>query len=196
MRKLLLAAALGGAFVMGGDPALAESCTLEALIASASAKILAGMLLALIGLTVTASMFVVRKWLWRYLGVHATDRLRRFGSIGLILATFGIASAARSGDATWVVQQFPEFWFQLAFVAGVALLGAIAVRAIADVIFGRDSKWGRRVRYGGSGMAAVCLAGVLLVQGAVLIRLDEKLASIQQFKEIGSIQRIVQIFKR
>ena len=76
------------------------------------------------------------------------------------------------------------------------MLGAIAVRAIADVIWGRASKWGRRIRYGGSGIAALGVASVLIVQGAVFFHLDEKINSIPRLKEISSIQRIVQIFSR
>jgi len=195
LEKLLLATAVGGAFDLGG-PALADSCTIDALVASAGAKMLAGIALALSGLTVTASMFVVRKWLWRYLGLHATDRLRRFGSIGLLLATLGIAGAAYSADITGIARQVPEPWLRIGIAAGAALLGAIAVRAIADVIWGRASKWGRRIRYGGSGIAALGVASVLIVQGAVFFHLDEKINSIPRLKEISSIQRIVQIFSR
>jgi small neutral amino acid transporter SnatA (MarC family) len=86
----LLATAAVGVSVPGG-PALADPCTIDALVASASVKVVAGLALALSGLTVTASMFIVRKWLWRYLGVHASDLLRRFGSLGLLLAVLGIA---------------------------------------------------------------------------------------------------------
>jgi len=204
LHKFLPATAVAGVLVLGG-PALADAFAIDVLAAalsakmlaaSSSAKMLAGMALALSGLTVTASMFIVRKWLWRYLGVHATDRLRRFGSIGLILASLGIAGAARSGDNAWIAQQVPEPWLRIGVAAGAALLGAIALRAIADVVWGRNSKWGRRIRSGGSGIAALGLASVLLVQGAVLLRLDEKIGAIHRLTEIGSIQRIVQIFSR
>jgi hypothetical protein len=195
LHKLLPATVVAAVFVVGG-PALAEPCTIDVLVDASSVKLLAGVALALSGLTVTASMFIVRKWLWRYLGVHATDRLRRFGSIGLLLASLGIASAAWSGDNSWTVQQVPEPWLRIGVAAAAALLGAIALRAIADVVWGRVSKWGRRVRYGGSGIAALGLASVLLVQGAALLHLDEEIGSIHRLKEIGSIHRIVQIFSR
>jgi hypothetical protein len=68
--------------------------------------------------------------------------------------------------------------------------------AIADLIWGRNSLWGRRVRIVGSGLAALGLASVLLVQAAAAFHLDEKLGSIPRLKEIGSIQRFVQIFSR
>jgi hypothetical protein len=70
------------------------------------------------------------------------------------------------------------------------------LHAAADVIWGRDSTWGRRIRYAGSGVAALGIAGILLVQASTLFRLDEKLASVHRLKEISSIQRIVQIFNR
>jgi hypothetical protein len=195
LHKYLVAAAAGAGSVLG-DPALAEPCTIDALVGASSASVMAGMALALSGLTVTASMFVVRKWLWRYLGVYANDRLRRFGSIGLILAVLGIAGAAWSADATPIAPQIPEPWLRIGVAAAAALLGAIAVRAMADVIWGRDSRWGWRVRHGGSGIAALGLASVLLVQGVAVFHLDEKLGSIPRLKEIGSIHRIVQIFSR
>lgn|GEM_PF-5427137 len=195
MHKFLPATAVVGVFVLGG-PALADPCTIDVLVSSASVKLLAGLALALSGLTVTASMFIVRKWLWRYLGVHASDLLRRFGSVGLLLAALGIAGAARTGDTTWITQQVPEPWLRIGIAAGAALLGAIALRAIADVIWGRDSKWGRRVRYGGSGLAALGLASVLLVQAATVFPFEETMGSIQRLKEIGPIQRIVQMFRR
>ena len=195
LHKFLLATAVVGVSVLGG-PALADPCTIDVLAASSSAKMLAGLALALSGLTVTASMFIVRKWLWRYLGVHASDLLRRFGSIGLLLAALGIAGAARTGDTTWITQQVPEPWLRIGVAAGAALLGAIALRAIADVIWGRDSKWGRRVRYGGSGLAALGLASVLIVQAATVFPFEETVSSIQRLKEIGPIQRIVQMFRR
>jgi hypothetical protein len=195
LHKFLPATAVVGVFVLGG-PALAEPCTIDVLAASASAKLLAGMALAVSGLTVTASMFIVRKWLWRYLGVHASDLLRRFGSIGLLLATLGIAGAARSADNSWIAQQVPEPWLRIGVAAGAALLGAIALRAIADVIWGRESKWGRRVRYGGSVLAALGLASVLIVQAATVFPFEETVGSIQRLKEIGPIQRIVQMFRR
>jgi hypothetical protein len=195
LHKFLPATAVVGVFVLGG-PALADPCTIDVLVASASIKLLAGLALALSGLTVTASMFIVRKWLWRYLGVHASDLLRRFGSVGLLLAALGIAGAARTGDTTWITQQVPEPWLRIGIAAGAALLGAIALRAIADVIWGRDSKWGRRVRYGGSGLAALGLASVLLVQAATVFPFEETVGSIQRLKDIGPIQRIVQMFRR
>lgn len=195
LHKFLPATAVVGVFVLGG-PALADPCTIDVLVASASVKLLAGLALALSGLTVTASMFIVRKWLWRYLGVHASDLLRRFGSIGLLLAALGIAGAARTGDTTWITQQVPEPWLRIGVAAGAALLGAIALRAIADVVWGRNSKWGRRVRYGGSGLAALGLASVLIVQAATVFPFEETVGSIQRLKEIGPIQRIVQIFRR
>jgi hypothetical protein len=195
LHKFLPATAVVGVFVLGG-PALADPCTIDVLVASASVKLLAGLALALSGLTVTASMFIVRKWLWRYLGVHASDLLRRFGSVGLLLAALGIAGAARTGDTTWITQQVPEPWLRIGIAAGAALLGAIALRAIADVIWGRDSKWGRRVRYGGSGLAALGLASVLLVQVATVFPFEETMGSIQRLKDIGPIQRIVQMFRR
>jgi hypothetical protein len=195
LHKFLLVVAVGS-WVALSSPALAEPCTIDVLMASSSAKMLAGLALALSGITVTASMFIARKWLWRYLGVHATDRLRRFGSIGLLLAAVGIAGAARNGDNTWLTQHVPELWLRIGIAAGAALLAAIALRAIADVIWGRDSKWGRRVRYGGSGLAALGLAGVLIVQAATVFPFEETVGSIQRLKEIGPIQRIVQIFRR
>src|SRR4029077_11956568 len=172
LHKFLPATAVVGVFVLGG-PALADPCTIDILVASASVKLLAGLALALSGLTVTASMFIVRKWLWRYLGVHASDLLRRFGSIGLLLAALGVAGAARNADTTWITQQVPEPWLRIGIAAGAALLGAIALRAIADVIWGGDSKWGRRARYGGSGLAALGLASVLLVQAATVFPFEE-----------------------
>jgi len=195
LHKFLPATAVVGVFVLGG-PALADPCTIDVLVASASVKLLAGLALALSGLTVTASMFIVRKWLWRYLGVHASDLLRRFGSIGLLLAALGIAGAARTGDTTWITQQVPEPWLRIGIAAGAALLGAIALRAIADVVWGRSSKWGRRVRYGGSGLAALGLASVLIVQAATVFPFEETVGSIQRLKDIGPIHRIVQIFRR
>jgi hypothetical protein len=193
--KFSLAAAVGGSIGLGG-PALAEQCTIDVLIAASSAKVLAWLALALSGLTATASMFIVRKWLWRYLGVHVTDLMRRFGSVGVMLAVIGIAGAVRTGDTTWITQQLPELWLRIGIAAGAALLGAIALRAIADVIWGMDSKWGRRVRYGGSGLAALGLASVLIVQAANVFPFEETVGSIQRLKEIGPIQRIVQIFRR
>ena len=117
MHKFLPATAVAGVLALGG-PVLADAFAIEVLAASSTAKMLAGMALALSGLTVTASMFIVRKWLWRYLGVHAADRLRRFGSIGLILASLGIAGAARSGDNAWIAQQVPEPWLRIGVAAG------------------------------------------------------------------------------
>jgi hypothetical protein len=195
LHKFLPATAVVGVFVLG-DPVFADPCTIDVLVASASVKLLAGLALALSGLTVTASMFIVRKWLWRYLGVHASDLLRRFGSIGLLLAALGIAGAARTGDTTWITQQVPEPWLRIGIAAGAALLGAIALRAIADVVWGRSSKWGRRVRYGGSGLAALGLASVLIVQAATVFPFEETVGSIQRLKDIGPIHRIVQIFRR
>jgi hypothetical protein len=213
LHKFLPATAVAGVLVLGG-PALADPFTIDVLAAtlsakmlaatlsakmlaaSSTAKMLAGLALALSGLTVTASMFIVRKWLWRYLGVHASDLLRRFGSIGLLLAALGIAGATWSADNSWITQQVPEPWLRIGVAAGAALLGAIALRAIADVIWGRDSKWGRRVRYGGSGLAALGLASVLIVQAATVFPFEETVGSIQRLKEIGPIQRIVQMFRR
>jgi hypothetical protein len=195
LHKLLPASAVAAVFVLGG-PALADPCMIDVLADASSVKLLAGVALALSGLTVTASMFIVRKWLWRYLGVHATDRLRRFGSIGLFVASLGIAGAAWSGDNSWTAQPVPDPWLRIGVAAAAALLGAIALRAIADVVWGRVSKWGRRVRHGGSGIAALGLASVLLVQGAALLHLNEEISAIHRIKEIGSIQRIVQIFSR
>ena len=97
MHKFSSAAVIVGVFALGG-PALAEPCTIDMIATPSNLKMLAGIAVALSGLTVTASMFVVRKGLWRYLGVHATDRLRRFGSVGVLLASLGIAGAAWSGD--------------------------------------------------------------------------------------------------
>jgi hypothetical protein len=171
-------------------------CTFGPLVAASQAMVVAGTAAALSGLTVTASMFLVRKWLWRYLGVHAVDRLRRLGSVGLILAAAGIAMAAWTVDAASLAQQVPELWLRVGILVAAALLGAIAVRAVADVIFGRDSRWGRRTRVGGSAVAALGLASVLLVQSAMAFHLHEKIASIPRLKEIGSIQRIVQSFRR
>jgi hypothetical protein len=196
LHKPLFWTAVAGALTAAG-PALADPYTIDLLVAPSTAKMLAGMALALSGLTVTASMFIVRKGLWRYLGVHATDRLRRFGSIGLILASLGIVAAARSGDdRVSIAQQLPEAWLWVAAAAGAVLLGEVVLRAAADVIWGRDSTWGRRIRYAGSGVAALGIAGILLVQASTLFRLDEKLASVHRLKEISSIQRIVQIFNR
>ncbi|TMJ54484.1 MAG: hypothetical protein E6G84_03175 [Alphaproteobacteria bacterium] len=166
------------------------------LVAASKTMVLAGTAMALSGLTVTASMFIVRKWLWRYLGVHAAERLRRFGSLGLILGVAGAAAAAWTVDAALIEQQVPELWLRIGIAAAAALLCAVAVRAIADVIWGRDSKWGRRTRLAGSAIAAVGLASVLLVQGAAMFHLQEKISSIPRLKEIGSIQRIVQSFRR
>jgi hypothetical protein len=193
--KFSLAAAVGGSIGLGG-PALAEQCTIDVLIAPSSVKVLAWLALALSGLTVTASMFIVRKWLWRYLGVHVADLMRRFGSVGVLFTVIGIAGAVRTGETTWITQQVPELWLRIGVAAGAALLGAIALRAIADVIWGMDSKWGRRVRYGGSGLAALGLASVLIVQAANVFPFEETVGSIQRLKEIGPIQRIVQIFRR
>jgi hypothetical protein len=196
LHKPLFWTAIAGALTAAG-PVLADPYTIDLLVASSTAKMLAGMALALSGLTVTASMFIVRKGLWRYLGVHATDRLRRFGSVGLILASLGIVAAARSGDdRVSIAQQLPEAWLWVAAAAGAVLLGAVVLRAAADVIWGRDSTWGQRIRYAGSGVAALGIAGILLVQASTLFRLDEKLASVHRLKEISSIQRIVQIFNR
>lgn len=178
------------------DAVQGEPCTMGPLVAASKTMVLAGTAMALSGLTVTASMFIVRKWLWRYLGVHAAERLRRFGSLGLILGVAGTAAAAWTVDAALIEQQVPELWLRIGIAAAAALLGAIAVRAIADVIWGRDSKWGRRTRLAGSAIAAVGLASVLLVQGAAMFHLQEKISSIPRLKEIGSIQRIVQSFRR
>ena len=178
------------------DAVQGEPCTMGPLVAASKTMVLAGTAMALSGLTVTASMFIVRKWLWRYLGVHAAERLRRFGSLGLILGVAGAAAAAWTVDAALIEQQVPELWLRIGIAAAAALLGAIAVRAIADVIWGRDSKWGRRTRLAGSAIAAVGLASVLLVQGAAMFHLQEKISSIPRLKEIGSIQRIVQSFRR
>ena len=62
LHKFSLATAVAIASVLGG-PALADPCTIDVLVASSSAKMLAGMALALSGLSVTASMFIVRKGL-------------------------------------------------------------------------------------------------------------------------------------
>jgi hypothetical protein len=178
------------------DAVQGESCTLGPLVAASNTMVLAGTALALSGLTMTASMFIVRKWLWRYLGVHAAERLRRFGSLGLILAVAGIVAAAWTVDAASIEQEVPELWLRTAIAAAAALLTAVAVRAIADVILGRDSKWGHRSRLAGSAIAALGLACVLLVQGAAVFHLQEKIASMPRLHEIGSIQRIVQSFRR
>ena len=61
------------------DAVQGEPCTMGPLVAASKTMVLAGTAMALSGLTVTASMFIVRKWLWRYLGVHAAERLRHFG---------------------------------------------------------------------------------------------------------------------
>src|SRR6266480_3991641 len=106
------------------------------------------------------------------------------------------AAAAWTVDAALIEQQVPELWLRIGIAAAAALLCAVAVRAIADVIWGRDSKWGRRTRLAGSAIAAVGLASVLLVQGAAMFHLQEKISSIPRLKEIGSIQRIVQSFRR
>jgi hypothetical protein len=174
-----------------GDP-----CTLGPLVAASKTMVLGGTALFVCGLTVTASMFIVRKWLWRYLGVHASERLRRFGSVGLILAVAGAATAAWTVDAASIEEQVPELWLGIGIMIAAALLGAIALRAMADVILGRDSKWGRRTRLAASGIAAVGLASVLLVQGASVFHIREKISSIPSLKEIASIQRIVQSFRR
>ena len=178
------------------DAVQGEPCTMGPLVAASKTMVLAGTAMALSGLTVTASMFIVRKWLWRYLGVHAAERLRRFGSLGLILGVAGAAAAAWTVDAALIEQEVPELWLRIGIAAAAALLCAVAVRAIADVIWGRDSKWGRRTRLAGSAIAAVGLASVLLVQGAAMFHLQEKISSIPRLKEIGSIQRIVQSFRR
>lgn len=195
MHKLLLAT-VGGDVAIPGAALLADACTAQALLGGFDPKVLAGMVLALIGLTVTGSAFFLRKWLWRYLGIHATDRLQRFGSAGLLVAILGIAGAAYAAEAGWIREQVLEPWLRIAVAAAAALLGAIALLAMADVIWGRQSQWSRRVRYGAGGIAALGFASVLLVQAAAALHLDEKLGSIPRLKEIGSIQRIVQIFSR
>jgi len=193
--KLLLAT-IGGDISIPGGALLADACTAQVLLAGLNAKVLAGMVLALSGLTVTGAIFFVRKWLWRYLGVHATDRLQRFGSAGLLAAMLGIAGAAYGAETGWMHEQVPEPWLRIALSAAAALYGAIALLAAADVIWGRHSQWARRVRYGSTGIAALGFACVLLVQAAAALHLDEKLGSIPRLKEISSIQRIVQIFSR
>jgi hypothetical protein len=193
--KALLLAALGWVLFVTGR-ALAERWVTDASLASPGTKMVAGLALTLVGLTVMASMFIVRKWLWRYLGVHANDRMRRFGSIGLTLAVLGVAGAAWSGEPTPIAEQVPGPWLWVAMDALAVLLGAIALRALADVVLGRDSKWGGWIRYGGSGAAVLGIAGVLLIQVWILFHLDEKLAALNRLKDIHPIQRIVQIFKR
>jgi hypothetical protein len=195
-KPLQLAVAVAAGVLSPGGPALADPCTIDLLVASSTAQVVAGLALTLSGLTVMASMFAVRKGLWRYLGLHATERLRRFGSIGLIIASLGILVAARSGEGTPLAQQIPQAWLWVATVAGEILLGAVVLRAAADVVWGRESKWGGRIRYAGTGLAAMGLAGILLMQAWTLYRFDEKLASLPRLKEINSIQRIVQIFKK
>jgi hypothetical protein len=91
VNKLLLATV--GDVSMPGGSLLADPCTIPTLLAGLNAKVLAGLVLALTGLTVMGAMFFVRKWLWRYLGVHATDRLQRLGSAGLLVAVLGVSSA-------------------------------------------------------------------------------------------------------
>jgi hypothetical protein len=194
VNKLLLATV--GDVSMPGGSLLADPCTIPTLLAGLNAKVLAGLVLALTGLTVMGAMFFVRKWLWRYLGVHATDRLQRLGSAGLLVAVLGVSSAIFGAETGWIHQQIPEPWLRIAASAAAAALGALALLAIADLIWGRNSLWGRRVRIVGSGLAALGLASVLLVQAAAAFHLDEKLGSIPRLKEIGSIQRFVQIFSR
>ncbi len=70
-KPLQLAVAAG--VLSPGGPALADPCTIDLLVAASTAQVLAGVALTLSGLTVMASMFAVRKGLWRYLGLHATE---------------------------------------------------------------------------------------------------------------------------
>ena len=193
-KPLVLAVAAG--VLSPGGPALADSCAIDLTTIASAAKVLAGMALILSGLSVMASMFFVRKGLWRYLGLYATDALRRFGSIGLILASLGILVVAQSSEGAPIVQQIPPAWLWVATLAGEILLGAVVLRAAADVVWGRESKWGGRIRAAGTGFAATGLAAILLLQAWTLYRVDEKLASLHRLKEMHSIQRLVQIFNR